>query len=180
MPGLPGIAGDGSLLYPGAGSDVHTGQPDPSGPVSSLRLEGLREASKDHALLSLAASMGKAALADEVAASVVRSMQDYAQLSSEYQAARRRLAEIIAPMKTTKPPARADPGVMHQAPERASMQGIRDWGRRNPDELPALLNENPSYVFFREVPPPPRREASRRRTTARSALWALRCCASAR
>ena len=40
------------------------------------------------------------------------------------------------------------------APERASMQGIRDWGRRNPDKLPALLNENPSYVFFREVPPP--------------------------
>ncbi len=39
-------------------------------------------------------------------------------------------------------------------PERASMQGIRDWGRRNPDKLPALLNENPSYVFFREVPPP--------------------------
>jgi membrane-bound lytic murein transglycosylase A len=40
------------------------------------------------------------------------------------------------------------------APERASMQGIRDWGRRNPDKLPALLNENPSYVFFRAVPPP--------------------------
>jgi membrane-bound lytic murein transglycosylase A len=39
-------------------------------------------------------------------------------------------------------------------PERASMQGIRDWGRRNPDKLPALLNENPSFVFFREVPPP--------------------------
>ena len=39
--------------------------------------------------------------------------------------------------------------------ERASMQGIRDWGRRNPEKLPALLNENPSYVFFREVPAPP-------------------------
>jgi membrane-bound lytic murein transglycosylase A len=40
------------------------------------------------------------------------------------------------------------------APERASMQGIREWGRRHPERLPALLNENPSYVFFREVPPP--------------------------
>jgi membrane-bound lytic murein transglycosylase A len=40
------------------------------------------------------------------------------------------------------------------APERASMQGIREWGRRNPDKLPALLAENPSYVFFREVPAP--------------------------
>ena len=38
--------------------------------------------------------------------------------------------------------------------DRASMQGIREWGRRNPDKLPALLNENPSYVFFREVSAP--------------------------
>jgi membrane-bound lytic murein transglycosylase A len=40
------------------------------------------------------------------------------------------------------------------APEKASMQAIREWGRRNPDKLPALLDENPSYVFFREVPAP--------------------------
>ena len=40
-------------------------------------------------------------------------------------------------------------------PGDATMQGIREWGRRNPDKLPALLDENPSYVFFREVPPPP-------------------------
>jgi membrane-bound lytic murein transglycosylase A len=36
----------------------------------------------------------------------------------------------------------------------ASMQGIRAWGQRHPDALPELLDENPSYVFFREVPPP--------------------------
>jgi membrane-bound lytic murein transglycosylase A len=40
------------------------------------------------------------------------------------------------------------------APERASKQGIEAWGRANPDKLPALLDENPSYVFFREVPAP--------------------------
>ncbi len=39
--------------------------------------------------------------------------------------------------------------------ERASMQGIRDWGRRNPEKLAPLLDENPSYVFFREIPAPP-------------------------
>jgi membrane-bound lytic murein transglycosylase A len=38
--------------------------------------------------------------------------------------------------------------------DKASMQGIKDWGRRNPEKLPPLLDENPSYVFFREVPPP--------------------------
>ena len=37
---------------------------------------------------------------------------------------------------------------------RASMQGIRAWGEANQDKLRALLDENPSYVFFREVPAP--------------------------
>lgn len=40
------------------------------------------------------------------------------------------------------------------AADRASMQGIREWGRHHPDLLPALLDENPSYVFFREVATP--------------------------
>lgn len=39
-------------------------------------------------------------------------------------------------------------------PDTASMQAIKAWGRSRPDELPALLEENPSYVFFREVPAP--------------------------
>jgi membrane-bound lytic murein transglycosylase A len=36
----------------------------------------------------------------------------------------------------------------------ASMQAIKAWGRRNADRLPALLEENPSYVFFREIATP--------------------------
>ena len=36
--------------------------------------------------------------------------------------------------------------------DKASMQGIRAWGRDNPQKLPPLLAENPSYVFFREMP----------------------------
>jgi membrane-bound lytic murein transglycosylase A len=36
--------------------------------------------------------------------------------------------------------------------EQASMQGIQAWARANPARLPALLDENPSYVFFRELP----------------------------
>ena len=35
----------------------------------------------------------------------------------------------------------------------ASLQAIRAWGARNPARLPALLDENPSYVFFREISP---------------------------
>lgn len=33
-----------------------------------------------------------------------------------------------------------------------SMQNIKAWGKSNPDKLPELLAQNPSYVFFRELP----------------------------
>ena len=36
--------------------------------------------------------------------------------------------------------------------EQASMQGIKAWGAANTAKLDALLNQNPSYVFFRELP----------------------------
>ncbi len=36
--------------------------------------------------------------------------------------------------------------------EEASMQGIKNWAEKNPGKLPALLAQNPSYVFFRELP----------------------------
>ena len=36
--------------------------------------------------------------------------------------------------------------------ENASMQGIKQWGQKNPHKLPELLQQNPRYVFFRELP----------------------------
>ena len=36
--------------------------------------------------------------------------------------------------------------------DQASMQGIKNWARNNLDKLRDLLNSNPSYVFFRELP----------------------------
>ncbi len=55
-------------------------------------------------------------------------------------------------------PYRAIGGILAQrggiAREDLSMQTIKAWGRAHPEALPALLDENPSYVFFREVPPP--------------------------
>lgn len=36
--------------------------------------------------------------------------------------------------------------------DQASMEGIKRWARDNPRRLTALLNANPSYVFFRELP----------------------------
>ena len=37
-------------------------------------------------------------------------------------------------------------------PGEASMQGIQAWGRANPARLQSVLDANPSYVFFRELP----------------------------
>lgn len=37
-------------------------------------------------------------------------------------------------------------------PNEASMQGIQEWARAHPERLQGLLNANPSYVFFRELP----------------------------
>ncbi len=35
--------------------------------------------------------------------------------------------------------------------DQASMEGIKDWARKNPERLPELLAANQSYVFFREL-----------------------------
>jgi len=37
--------------------------------------------------------------------------------------------------------------------EQASMQGIKAWAAANPQKLREALHQNPSYVFFRELPP---------------------------
>jgi len=44
--------------------------------------------------------------------------------------------------------------------EQASMQGIKAWGAANPAKLNALLDQNPSYVFFRELPQAPGAQGS--------------------
>jgi membrane-bound lytic murein transglycosylase A len=36
--------------------------------------------------------------------------------------------------------------------EESSMQNIKLWAEKNPDKLLSLLEQNPSYVFFRELP----------------------------
>lgn len=96
----PGVIGDGSLFYPARGSSARTGQPDPALPVSSLRLELLREGSEDYDLLALARSKGQGPLVDTLVAGLVRSLSDYEQDPAAYQAARQQLA---AALKAVKP-----------------------------------------------------------------------------
>jgi membrane-bound lytic murein transglycosylase A len=40
-------------------------------------------------------------------------------------------------------------------PGQATLQGLKAWAHEHPQEVTSLLNENPSYVFFREVIPNP-------------------------
>ena len=94
-PGTPALAGDGSLLYPASGSSRHTGQPDPDGPVMSLRLEMLREGSEDYEMLNLLAQRGNGALAAEIAGSVVKSLHEFVRQPAEYRLARRKLAAAL-------------------------------------------------------------------------------------
>jgi membrane-bound lytic murein transglycosylase A len=42
-----------------------------------------------------------------------------------------------------------DRGVL--APGQASMQGIMEWLRTHPDQAPGVMNENKSFIFFREI-----------------------------
>ena len=39
--------------------------------------------------------------------------------------------------------------------DKASMQGIKQWAARNPNRLAPLLQQNPAYIFFRELPDSP-------------------------
>jgi membrane-bound lytic murein transglycosylase A len=38
-------------------------------------------------------------------------------------------------------------------PAQATMQGIKAWARANPGRVDEMLNVNPRFVFFRELPP---------------------------
>ena len=41
------------------------------------------------------------------------------------------------------------------AADKASMQGIKQWAAKNPNKVAPLLQQNPAYVFFRELPDSP-------------------------
>ncbi|MCQ4438047.1 MltA domain-containing protein, partial [Clostridioides difficile] len=37
-------------------------------------------------------------------------------------------------------------------PAQATMQGIKAWAKANPNRVDALLDTNPRFVFFRDMP----------------------------
>jgi hypothetical protein len=84
----PNIRGDGSLMYPGKQVGI-------DGPVSSLRLEVIRDGLEDFDLLSLANRKLGAAETDKFVVRIARSLQDYEKNPAVLEQVRRELAQAL-------------------------------------------------------------------------------------
>ena len=89
-------AGEGSLLYPGNLAHKYSGQDNVDGPVSSIRLELLREGLEELELLDMLARRDGRAAADEIVDALCRSTSDFSRDPNEIDAARRRLFAALA------------------------------------------------------------------------------------
>lgn len=94
--GEGGTPADGVLLFPAKNSSSSTGQPDPKEPISTIRLEMMREGAEDHALLTLLRRNGKNELANELSNQMTHSMVDFERDPTKYQQAKRRMVEALA------------------------------------------------------------------------------------
>lgn len=93
--GGEGTPGDGVLLFPAKDSSNYTGQKDPNGPITTIRLEMMREGAEDHALLTLLKRNGQEALARRLTAQLIRSLADFDRDPVKYRDARRQIAEAM-------------------------------------------------------------------------------------
>ncbi len=89
------LNGEGSLLYPGSRTRRYTGQKDVDGPVSSIRLELLREGIEDYEYLWLLKSLGDGRFADEAAAGMVVDVRAFSRNAEELAGVRERMARRI-------------------------------------------------------------------------------------
>ena len=78
--------GDGSLFYAGV-----------NGPISSIRLENVRDGIEDYELLTLLAAQAGREAAEGLSARLVRSASDYSSDSQEFAVVRRALLQALAP-----------------------------------------------------------------------------------
>ncbi|GAB4114397.1 MAG: hypothetical protein Kow001_15720 [Acidobacteriota bacterium] len=101
------LNGEGSLLYPGNRVSRHSDQADVDGPVSSIRLELLREGIEDYEYLWLLASLGDAALAEETVRELVSGVGAFSRNPEELYAARRTMATRIVELRRRSTSARS-------------------------------------------------------------------------
>ncbi len=89
------LNGEGSLLYPGNRARQYTGQDNVEGPISSLRLELLREGIEDYEYLWLLKSKGDREFADRMVESLVVDVSAFSRNVQELLSARERMAQRI-------------------------------------------------------------------------------------
>jgi len=93
------LNGEGSLIYPGDRTKQYTGQPNVTGPVSSIRFEMLREGIEDYEYLWLLKDKGAGDFAEEMINNMVIDVSTFSRNLEELYLTRkemaRRLEELI-------------------------------------------------------------------------------------
>lgn len=84
----PNLYGDGYLVYPGAPVEVW-------GPVSSIRLENIRDGIEDHMYLTLLSKLEGGNIADKLAGRVVRNLTEYCRDAETIETVRREIGELL-------------------------------------------------------------------------------------
>ncbi|HKG67852.1 MAG TPA: glycoside hydrolase domain-containing protein, partial [Segetibacter sp.] len=89
------LNGEGSLLYPGDHTKKYTGQPDVSGPVSSIRFELLREGIEDYEYLWMLKNLGDKKFADEMVQKMVIDVSAFSRNLDELNSVRKAMAKRL-------------------------------------------------------------------------------------
>ena len=93
------VNGEGCMVYPGNRAKRYTGQNDVDGPVSSIRLELLREGIEDYEYLWLLKSLGDSDFADRAVQGMVVDVSSFSRNVEELFELRERMAARIESLK---------------------------------------------------------------------------------
>ena len=89
------LNGEGSLWYPGEYVERYTGQPNISGPVSSVRFELLREGIEDYEYLNMLKTLGDNSFAEQQVKDRVISVKAFSRDINSLYTARKQMAKRI-------------------------------------------------------------------------------------
>jgi hypothetical protein len=89
------LNGEGSLIYPGDHTKTFTGQPDVIGPVSSIRLELLREGIEDYEYLWMLKDLGDKDFAETMVSNMVVDVSAFSRNVEELYLARQSMARRL-------------------------------------------------------------------------------------
>ena len=89
------LSGEGSLVYPGNLAEQYTGQDNVFGPISSIRLELLREGQEELELINMLKELGGESAADEIVESICRGIRDFTRDPNAIDEAREQIVKEI-------------------------------------------------------------------------------------